>query len=199
MTVSAPSPTGPSRALARFSSGLTFDAVPGATVERLKLCLLDGLSCAIHATGLPWSRMLTAFAHGDGRRRRGRGVGNAVQGSGGQRRAGERHAGAQFRARRPAQGIDSAPELDRGAGGAGHGRTAGLPDRARSAHGVGGGLRGGYPGRLEPGNQPSRRRLSPPPAPTARSRPRRRRGACWSCRRARWSTRSASRRPRRPA
>ena len=61
MTVIAQAPLGPSRALAHFSSGLAFDAIPSGTVERLKLCLLDGLSCAIYATGLPWSRILTDF------------------------------------------------------------------------------------------------------------------------------------------
>jgi aconitate decarboxylase len=44
--------------IAEFVSGLTYDRIPGAVIERIKLLILDSLGCAIFGAGLEWSRIL---------------------------------------------------------------------------------------------------------------------------------------------
>ncbi len=46
------------RGIAAFAAGLTYDAIPGEVLERIKLLILDSLGCALFGAGLPWSRML---------------------------------------------------------------------------------------------------------------------------------------------
>lgn len=46
------------RAIARWVSGLTYDAIPDEVRARIKLLVLDSLGCALYGVGLPWSRIL---------------------------------------------------------------------------------------------------------------------------------------------
>jgi 2-methylcitrate dehydratase PrpD len=59
---------GASEALAHFASGLAYERLPSRVIEHLKLCVLDGLGCALFATTLPWSRILDAYVAGMGGR-----------------------------------------------------------------------------------------------------------------------------------
>src|SRR4051794_2650222 len=54
------------RAMAEFVSALTYERIPQAVRERIKLLILDTLGCAIHGAQLPWCRILrTALAKVD--------------------------------------------------------------------------------------------------------------------------------------
>lgn len=44
--------------LAQFAAGLTFDDIPPAVVEHLRLCLLDSIGCGLFGATLPWSAIL---------------------------------------------------------------------------------------------------------------------------------------------
>lgn len=44
--------------IARFVSGLRYEAVPAEVLERIKLLILDSLGCALYGADLPWSRIL---------------------------------------------------------------------------------------------------------------------------------------------
>ena len=46
------------RAMAEFISALSYDAIPQAVRERIKLLILDSLGCAIHGAHLPWCGIL---------------------------------------------------------------------------------------------------------------------------------------------
>lgn len=50
-------PPGPTRVLAEFASSLTLSAIPLAVVAHAKLCLLDGLACALYGAQLEWGRI----------------------------------------------------------------------------------------------------------------------------------------------
>jgi 2-methylcitrate dehydratase PrpD len=52
--------------LAHFSSGLTFEQLPVEAVEKLKLCILDTLGCAIFGTSLASVQKLAAMVGGEG-------------------------------------------------------------------------------------------------------------------------------------
>ena len=53
-----PSPT---RALAQFAAELTYDRIPAAVREHIKICMLDTLGCGLFGSTLPWSRMVADF------------------------------------------------------------------------------------------------------------------------------------------
>ena len=54
------------RAMAEFISELSYEAIPQAVRERIKLLILDSLGCAIHGAHLPWCRILrSALARAD--------------------------------------------------------------------------------------------------------------------------------------
>ena len=61
-------PDRPSRMLAGFCSELTFGAIPGAVVEHAKLCILDGLGCALFGAGLEVGRVTAEYARRSGGR-----------------------------------------------------------------------------------------------------------------------------------
>ena len=44
--------------IARFVSGLQYEAVPDAVRTRIKLLILDSLGCALYGADLPWTRIL---------------------------------------------------------------------------------------------------------------------------------------------
>src|SRR6201993_3355736 len=46
------------RKIAEFVSGLTYDKIPAAVRERIKLLILDSLGCAIYGAELEWCRIL---------------------------------------------------------------------------------------------------------------------------------------------
>ncbi len=46
------------RAIAEFVSGLTYEQIPAAVRERIKLLILDSLGCAIYGANLEWCRIL---------------------------------------------------------------------------------------------------------------------------------------------
>src|SRR5579864_7970684 len=46
------------RAIAEFVAGLTYGAIPGDLIERIKLLILDSLGCAIYGANLEWCRIL---------------------------------------------------------------------------------------------------------------------------------------------
>ena len=46
------------RAIAEFVSRLSYEQIPGAVRERIKLLILDSLGCAIYGAALPWCRIL---------------------------------------------------------------------------------------------------------------------------------------------
>jgi 2-methylcitrate dehydratase PrpD len=48
------------RAIARFVSALSYDAIPGEVRDRIKLLVLDSLGCALYGADLPWTRILQA-------------------------------------------------------------------------------------------------------------------------------------------
>ena len=57
---------GASAQLAAFASALKPAAVAAAALERMKLCVLDAAACAIHATTLPWGKILGDYAEEQG-------------------------------------------------------------------------------------------------------------------------------------
>lgn len=54
------------RDLARFAAGLRFEDLPAAVVDRVKLCLLDGIGVCLHGADLPWTRILRAMVLAEG-------------------------------------------------------------------------------------------------------------------------------------
>lgn len=57
------------RGIAEFVSGLTYDAIPVAVRQRIKLLMLDAFGCAIYGSRLEWSRILQRVLGGvDGTR-----------------------------------------------------------------------------------------------------------------------------------
>ena len=59
----------PTRALARFAAGLTYEAVPPPVIEHVKLCLLDTFGCGLFGSTLPWSKIVADFARDLGGKR----------------------------------------------------------------------------------------------------------------------------------
>jgi 2-methylcitrate dehydratase PrpD len=52
------------RAIAEFVSGLTYDQIPAAVRERIKLLILDALGCGIYGANLEWCRILRGTLEG---------------------------------------------------------------------------------------------------------------------------------------
>ncbi|UCF92500.1 MAG: MmgE/PrpD family protein [Desulfobacterales bacterium] len=50
------------QALAQFVSDLTYAKIPSAVIERVKLCILDTLGCALFGSTLPWAKIVAEFA-----------------------------------------------------------------------------------------------------------------------------------------
>ncbi|MFH1349695.1 MAG: MmgE/PrpD family protein [Pseudomonadota bacterium] len=53
----------PTKALARFASELTYEKIPSSVIEHIKLCALDTFGCGLFGSTLPWSEIVTDFAH----------------------------------------------------------------------------------------------------------------------------------------
>jgi aconitate decarboxylase len=53
---------GPTRALANWASALTLDDIPPQVRAHAKLCLLDGLACALYGSQLEWGRIAAEIA-----------------------------------------------------------------------------------------------------------------------------------------
>jgi aconitate decarboxylase len=54
--------TAPTRVLARWASALTLDDIPPAVQAHARLCLLDGLACALYGSQLEWGRIAAEAA-----------------------------------------------------------------------------------------------------------------------------------------
>jgi aconitate decarboxylase len=54
--------TEPTRVLARWASALTLDDIPPAVQAHARLCLLDGLACALYGSQLEWGRIAAEAA-----------------------------------------------------------------------------------------------------------------------------------------
>src|SRR6202034_2242889 len=52
------------RKIAEFVSRLTYDQIPAAVRERIKLLILDSLGCAIYGANLEWCRILRGTLEG---------------------------------------------------------------------------------------------------------------------------------------
>lgn len=52
----------PTRELAKFASQLTYDNIPAAAIDRIKLCLLDTFGCGLFGSSLPWAGIVADFA-----------------------------------------------------------------------------------------------------------------------------------------
>ena len=48
---------GATRILANWASSLTFEQIPADVVAHAKLCLMDGLGCALYGSQLEWGRI----------------------------------------------------------------------------------------------------------------------------------------------
>jgi aconitate decarboxylase len=49
------------RQIARFAADLTYDKIPPAVIERIKLCILDSFGCGLFGSTLPWSQIVADF------------------------------------------------------------------------------------------------------------------------------------------
>ncbi|MBW2149427.1 MAG: MmgE/PrpD family protein, partial [Deltaproteobacteria bacterium] len=56
----------PTHTLAEFACDLTFDSLPDAVVQKLKLHILDALGAALYASSTPWCRMIRDVLARDG-------------------------------------------------------------------------------------------------------------------------------------
>src|SRR4051812_39292244 len=56
------------RDLARFASGLRYEELPKEVVERIKLCVLDHIGCALYGATLPCTRKVAVLASAEGAR-----------------------------------------------------------------------------------------------------------------------------------
>src|SRR5580698_3976129 len=54
------------RRLAEFAARLSFDGIPKAVVEHVKLCILDGIGACLHGASLPWTRMVQEMVFAEG-------------------------------------------------------------------------------------------------------------------------------------
>lgn len=52
--------------LAEFASSLAFDSIPEMVIERVRMCLLDGIGVCLHGSTLPWSRMVQDMVLSEG-------------------------------------------------------------------------------------------------------------------------------------
>ena len=52
----------PTRMLAEFAAGLSYDKIPAAAIERIKLCMLDTFGCGLFGSSLPWAGIVADFA-----------------------------------------------------------------------------------------------------------------------------------------
>lgn len=57
----APAP-GATAQFGAWASGLRFEAIPSEVIEHAKLCLLDGLGCALYGSTQPWGRIAAQTA-----------------------------------------------------------------------------------------------------------------------------------------
>ena len=129
--------------LAEYAAGLRYEDLPPNVVQRAKDCITDTVAVIVLGNGLPWSRIIAAYAQriGAGGRSRILGAdGPTVARAGGG--AGQRHAGARFRIRQPDQaGCRRASRRHVAAAGPRRGAGA-RQQRARADHRRGGRVRG---------------------------------------------------------
>jgi 2-methylcitrate dehydratase PrpD len=52
----------PTRTLAEYVAGLSYQVIPQEVVSHIKLCLLDSLGCALFGSTLPWGKIIRSFA-----------------------------------------------------------------------------------------------------------------------------------------
>jgi 2-methylcitrate dehydratase PrpD len=52
----------PTLELAEFAARLTYDKIPAAAIERIKLCMLDTFGCGLFGSSLPWAKIVSDFA-----------------------------------------------------------------------------------------------------------------------------------------
>jgi 2-methylcitrate dehydratase PrpD len=52
--------------LAAFASALTFEQIPAAVIERVRLSLLDGIGVCLYGATLPWTRHVQDLVHAEG-------------------------------------------------------------------------------------------------------------------------------------
>ncbi len=67
------------RRLARYARGLRGESLPSAVVDKVRLCVLDALGCALTARDLPWSRQAVAWVRALGARAEASVIGSTVR------------------------------------------------------------------------------------------------------------------------
>lgn len=56
------------RDLARFASGIRFEDIPAAAIERIKSSIIDSIGCCLFGATLPWTQKVAAMALAEGAR-----------------------------------------------------------------------------------------------------------------------------------
>lgn len=51
----------PTRILAEFVAGFSYNKIPPEVVSHIKFCLVDSLGCALFGSTLPWGKIITSF------------------------------------------------------------------------------------------------------------------------------------------
>jgi aconitate decarboxylase len=52
----------PTRTLAEYSAGLSYNDIPKEVIAHIKFCLIDSLGCALFGSTLPWGKIIRSFA-----------------------------------------------------------------------------------------------------------------------------------------
>jgi aconitate decarboxylase len=52
----------PTRTLAEYSAGLSYNDIPDEVIAHIKFCLIDSLGCALFGSTLPWGKIMRSFA-----------------------------------------------------------------------------------------------------------------------------------------
>ncbi len=66
MSASLPPLLPDATASAEFASTLVYEDISPGVVDRIELCLLDGIGVCLHGSTLPWSRMVQELVLGEG-------------------------------------------------------------------------------------------------------------------------------------
>ena len=51
----------PTRILAEYVAGLSYNHIPEEVVAHIKFCLIDSFGCALFGSTLPWGKIITSF------------------------------------------------------------------------------------------------------------------------------------------
>ena len=67
----------PTRILAEYVAGLSYNRIPEEVISHIKFCLIDSFGCALFGSTLPWGKIITSFT-----KELGRGKGALIWGDG---------------------------------------------------------------------------------------------------------------------